>query len=56
MADTPGIVTSNWQTPTLEAFEAANPHLLNHSSRIVIDPEVNVTVNPQVNTVNQLSK
>lgn len=35
-----------WQTPTFEDFVAANPHLLNHSSYVVVDPEVPVSVNP----------
>lgn len=44
------IVTTDWHTPTLEAFRAANPHMLNHSSRLVLDPEVDVSVNPPVDT------
>lgn len=35
-----------WKTPTYAAFLAANPHLLNHSSRIVVNPEVPVAVDP----------
>jgi hypothetical protein len=45
MADTP---VPEWKTPTYAQFLAANPHLLNHSSRIVVDPEVPVAVNPTV--------
>ncbi|MFP3645142.1 hypothetical protein [Paraburkholderia sp. SIMBA_054] len=40
------IVVDSWHTPTLAEFKAANPHLLNHSSRLVVDPEVDVSVNP----------
>lgn len=39
-----------WLTPTFAAFLAANPHLLNHSSRIVVDPEVQVVPNPVTTT------
>jgi hypothetical protein len=31
-----------WHTPTYAAFLAANPHLHNHSSRTVLDPELPV--------------
>jgi hypothetical protein len=37
-----------WKTPTFQEFLAANPHLLNHSSRLVVDPEVPVAVKPPV--------
>ena len=40
-----------WKTPTYAAFLAANPHLLNHSSRTLVDPEVPVAVDPN-NTEN----
>lgn len=40
------IAASNWKTPTLADFLAANPHLKNHSSRTVLDPEVPVSVDP----------
>lgn len=46
MSDPVPIVTSDWTTPTLSEFLAVNPHLLNHSSRTVVDPEVPVSVNP----------
>jgi hypothetical protein len=32
-------IVHNWGLQTLEEFKAANPHLHNHSSRTVLDPE-----------------
>lgn len=49
--DTVQIAASNWKTPTLDDWLAANPHLLNHSSRKVVDPEVPVSVNPNASEV-----
>jgi hypothetical protein len=42
------IVSSKWKTPTLKDWLDANPHLKNHSSRLVVDPEVPISVNPSV--------
>lgn len=44
------IVKSNWAPPKLADWVAANPVLREHSSRIVVDPEVPVSVNPGDNT------
>jgi hypothetical protein len=56
MTDTTTQATSvevvEWTTPTLAQFLAVNPHMLNHSSRLVVDPEVEVAVNPDVTATN----
>ncbi|WP_244832322.1 hypothetical protein [Caballeronia sp. TF1N1] len=44
------IVKSDWAPPKLADWVAANPVLKEHSSRLVVDPEVPVSVNPEGNT------
>jgi hypothetical protein len=46
MADIKPVVTSDWKVSTFVEFEAVNPHLNNHSSRTVLDPEVPVAQEP----------